>query len=362
MNDVTGTANLNAVAAKKKLSSQFFRKGVTVAILSGVFYGFYTAFLTLGMSEGVWGDWYGPNTAGLSAFVIVYMLGAMGSAINDTISALWCMGIAGFKGKFADFLRSIKTKPGMMMVAAAAIGGPISSAAYVIAIQMAGSIVIPISALCPAIGAILARILFKQKLTPRMMVGIAICFIASFMIGSTSMSADAPDGLLLGILIAFICAFGWGLEGCVAGYGTSMIDYEIGITIRQTTSGLGNLIILVPLMAIIAGNISLAPSLVIEAVTSGPAIKWFIVSGFFAVFAYSLWYKGNSMCGAALGMACNGAFSFWGPFCCWLVLGVVFGQDGWNLPPIAWAAAIVMVFGILMIAMNPLDLFKKKEA
>jgi len=141
-----------------------------------------------------------------------------------------------------------------------------------------------------------------------------------------------------------------------------MIDYEIGITIRQCTSGLGNLIILVPIMAIMAGNFSLAPSLTIQAITSGPAIIWFVVSGFFAVFAYSLWYKGNSMCGAALGMACNGAFSFWGPFCCWLVIGVVFGQDGWALAPIAWAAAVVMVIGIFIIAMNPLDLFRKKEA
>lgn len=362
MNDVSGSANAAAAAAKKKLSSQFFRKGVTVATLSGIFYGFYTAFLTWGMSNGVWADWYGANTAALSAFVIVYLLGAMGSAINDTISAIWCIGIAAFKGKLGDFFRTLKTKPGRMMIAAAAIGGPISSAAYIIAIQMAGSIVIPITALCPAIGAILARILFKQKLTPRMMLGIAVCFGATLMIGSTGMSADAPDGLLLGICIAFIAAFGWGLEGCVAGYGTSMIDYEIGITIRQCTSGLGNLIILVPLMAIIAGDFSLAPALTIQAITSGPAIIWFVVSGFFAVFAYSLWYKGNSMCGAALGMACNGAFSFWGPFCCWLVIGVVFGQDGWALAPIAWAAAVVMVIGIFIIAMNPLDLFRKKEA
>ncbi|MEG6617629.1 hypothetical protein V6C27_14630 [Peptococcaceae bacterium 1198_IL3148] len=362
MSDTLVPPSAAAVAAKKKLSSNFFKKGVTVGILSGMCYGLYSAFLTLGMANGVWADWYGPNTAALSAFVITYMLGSLGSALNDTISALWCMGIAAFKGKLGDYFRTLKTKPGKMMILAALIGGPISSTAYVVALQMAGSIIIPITALCPAIGAILGRVLFKQKLTPRMLLGIAICFTASLMIGSTSMSADAPENLLLGICIAFICAFGWGLEGCVAGYGTSMIDYEIGITIRQSTSGLSNLIILVPLMAMIAGNIGLAPSLVVQAVTSGPAIIWFLVSGFFAVFAYSLWYKGNSMCGAALGMACNGAFSFWGPFFCWLVLGVFAGIDGWSLPPIAWAAAVVMAFGILVIAMNPLDLFRKKEA
>ena len=139
------------------------------------------------------------------------------------------------------------------------VGGPISSAAYVVGLQMAGSIVIPISALCPAIGAILGRILYKQELNKRMVAGIVICVLSSFMIGSTSLGGDAPEGRLLGICIAFIAALGWGIEGCVAGYGTTLIDYEIGITIRQCTSGLSNLCILVPIFGIIAGNIGIAP-------------------------------------------------------------------------------------------------------
>ena len=132
MNEVTGAANV--VAAKKKLSSKFFKKGITVAILSGMFYGLYSTFLMLGMSKGVWADWYGPNEAMLSAFVITYMVGALGSAINDTISGIWCMGIAAFKGKLGDFFRTLKTKPGRMMILAALVGGPISSTAYVVAI------------------------------------------------------------------------------------------------------------------------------------------------------------------------------------------------------------------------------------
>jgi len=61
-------------------------------------------------------------------------------------------------------------------------------------------------------------------------------------------------------------------------------------------------------------------------------------------------------------MACNGTFSFWGPFCCWVVLGLAMGIDGWSMPPIAWAAAVIMTIGIFIISMNPMDLFKKKEA
>jgi drug/metabolite transporter (DMT)-like permease len=347
---------------KRELSMSFFRKGITIAILSGMCYGLYSSFITVAMGRGIWIDWYGVNTAGLSSFTVVYVLGALGSAINDTCSAIWAFAMAALKGKAGDFFRCLKTKPGAVMIVAALIGGPIASTAYIVSLQMAGSIIIPITALCPAIGALLGRLLFKQALNGRMICGVIVCVAASIMIGSTGMGGDAPEGRLLGCLIAFIAALGWGIEGCVAGYGTTLIDYEIGITIRQTTSGLSNLIILVPLMSMIAGDIGIAGRLFGAAVTSAPSMIFFIVSGFFALFAYSLWYKGNSMCGAALGMACNGAYSFWGPLFCWIIIGLSMGQEGWALPPIAWVAAIVMFIGILIIAVNPLDLFRKKEA
>jgi hypothetical protein len=128
------------------------------------------------------------------------------------------------------------------------------------------------------------------------------------------------------------------------------------------TSGIVNLLILLPIMAAIAGSVLLAPELATAALTDGPSMIFFVVSGFFALFAFSLWYKGNSMCGTALGMACNGAYSFWGPFFCWVVLGVFAGQDGWALAPIAWVAAVVMFLGILLIAVNPLELLRRNAA
>lgn len=350
------TPEISADALKQQLDARFFRKGVVIAVLSGMSYGLYTAFMTLGMTQGVWADWYGGQSMVLSAFVVTYMLGALGSAVNDSMSALWALGQAGVKGKLGDFLRCLNTKPGRIMILAAAIGGPISSAAYVIGIQLAGSIAVPISALCPAIGAILARILFKQKLNGRMLLGIAICVFAGFIISTTAVGQDAPEGRLLGITIALVAAFGWGLEGCVAGYSSTLIDYEIGITIRQCTSGLGNLFVLLPIFALMGREpVTLGFQLFAQAVTS-EAMIFFLISGFFALFAYGLWYKGNSMCGTALGMACNGMFSFWGPFFCWIILGIFAGLDGWALPPVAWLAAVIMALGIFIIADNPLKL------
>ena len=98
-----------------------------------------------------------------------------------------------------------------------------------------------------------------------------------------------------------------------------------------------------------------------KALADVDSMKWFVVAGFLCYFNFMCWYRGNAMCGAALGMACNGAYSFWGPFFCWLILGVVFGLDGWNMVPVAWVGAVLMVVGIFTIATNPLALFHRKE-
>ncbi|MBU5484524.1 hypothetical protein KQI86_09295 [Clostridium sp. MSJ-11] len=361
MNAVSKVASLEATAAKKKLSSNFFKKGVSLALFSGLAYGLYTASLTMGMTKGVWADWYGDNTAGLSAFVVAYLLAAIGNAINDTCSAIWALLYSGVKGKFKDFVRCINTKPGRIMILAALIGGPVAGTAYVIAIQMAGSIVVPISALCPAIAAILGKVLYKQELNKRMALGIGVCVFASFLIGSTGFSGGASAGTFVGILIAIIAALGWGFEGCVAGYGSAMIDPEIGICIRQVISGIANLFILVPIFGMMAGGINISTDLVIQAFTSTSAMPWFVLSGLLSFITFMTWYAGNSMCGAGLGTACNGTYSFFGPLFCLLLLGVYGGMDGWALPPVAWIGALIMMFGILTISMNPLDLLKRKK-
>lgn len=344
---------------KAALKSEFLKKGIKIGLFSGVTYGTYTACLTLGMTKGVWADWYGENSAGLSAFVIVYLLAALGNAINDISSAFWSILNSIYQGKFQDFLRTLNTKPGRKIILAALLGGPVAGTAFVVALQMAGSIIVPISALCPAIAALLGKIFYKQEINKRMALGISICVFASFMIGSTGMGENFSIEILTGILIALIAAFGWGFEGCVAGYASAMVDTQIGICVRQLTCGIVNLFIVVPFIGIMAGDIGISTSLAIQALTSGPAMVWFGLSGLSAFVSFMAWYKGNSMCGAGLGTACNGTYSFFSPFFCWLFLGVISGIDGWNLPIIAWIGAIIMVLGILIIAVNPLDFFKK---
>lgn len=365
MSDSAMTMSNNALAAKQVQEKSYRKKGIFIALMSGFLYGGYTAFLTQGMATGIWVDYYGGTgvAAGLSAFAVVYTLSAVGAAVNDICSAVWSLIYAAIIGRLGDFTRSINTKPGRILILAAIIGGPIASTAYVIGLQMAGSIIVPIAALNAAIGAIIGRIIYKQKLSGGMLLGIVICFTAAVIIGL--FGYGIPEGGLagifgnmsgeavIGIIAAFCAALGWGIEGAVGGYACCMVDTEIAICIRQCTSGIVNAVILCSLLAMIGGDgIGSGLVLVGHALADGPSIWMFIVAGIFASWSFKFWYKGASMCGAALGMGCNGTYAFWGPMYCLVVCGLIFGGEGWNIAWPGWVGAITMVIGIFVLAIS----------
>lgn len=365
MSDSAMTAPSNALAAKQAQEKSYRKKGIFIALMSGFLYGGYTAFMTQGMATGVWVDYYGGTgvAAGLSAFALVYTLSAVGAAVNDICSAVWTLIYAAIIGRLGDFARSINTKPGRILIVAAIIGGPLASTAYVIGLQMAGSIIVPIAALNAAIGAIIGRIIYKQKLSGGMILGIVICFAAAVIIGL--FGYGIPEGGLagifgnmsgeavIGIIAAFCAALGWGIEGAVGGYACCMVDTEVAICIRQCTSGIVNAVILCSLLSLMGGDgIGSGLALVGHALADGPSIWMFFIGGVFASWSFKFWYKGASMCGAALGMGCNGTYAFWGPLYCLVVCGLIFGGEGWNIAWPGWVGAIIMVIGIFVLAIS----------
>ena len=359
-----------ALVARRR---RFLARGIAFASASGICYGLYTAFLTLAQTQGVWGEWFAGVTWGtgnppLSAFAVSFVLAALASGINDLFSGIWSVLVCVKNGQLSDLVKTFASKPGIAMVACAAIGGPIASTAYVVALNAAAAsgnpgVIVPIAALNCAIGAILGRILFKQELKGHMVAGIAVCLVAAATIGGASMTAIGP-GAATACLFALVAAFGWGFEGCVAGFGTALIDYRVGIAIRQLSAGVLELAVAFPLIATVGGCLSDAPSLAFAAL-SDPSIFIFAISGLFAMPAFSFWYKGNSMCGTALGMACNGTYAFWGPFFIWLVMGTLnIGGMSEGYPPLSlvqWTGALIMVAGIFLIAANPIDAIRRRR-
>lgn len=347
-----------AVAKKRALDAAYFRKGIAVAALSSCMYALYTAFVTAGQLFGVWAGWF--DAFAPSGLLAVFILPTIASGVNDVLSAVWATFFTAGQGKLADLGRCIASKPGVIVIAAAFIGGPIASAAYVIALSQAGTLAVPIAALNPAIGAVLARVLYRQPLSPRVVTGIVVCVFAGAMIGSAGLSGQASSGMALGLGLALLAALCWGVEGCVGGRATCMIDPQIAINIRQLVSGVGNLCLVLPALTLACGEpLGQSYVLVAQALTDKSSVVFFACSGFAAYFSFMSWYRANSMCGTALGMAINGTYTFTAPLFTWIIVGLVLGFDGYALPSVAWMAAVVNLVGICLIAVNPLDMVKK---
>ena len=162
-----------AESTKKELDKKYFNRGLNIGIQSGIYYGLYTALVTTATVYGIWKFWY-SGKAGLSYITLSFILGTLATGINDLTSAIWALANSIFKGKFGDFIKTLKTKPGMIMVFAAIVGGPIAGVTYILAVQMGGPVVIPIAGLNVAIGAILGRVILKQELSARTILGIVI--------------------------------------------------------------------------------------------------------------------------------------------------------------------------------------------
>lgn len=367
-------AEARAATLRETQKRAFFARGITFAVASGICYGLYTGVLTLAETQDVWGAWFAGETWGagypaLGAFTIAFALAALASGVNDLASGIWSLLVCAKNRQLGDLWKTVRTKPGIVMIISAAIGGPFAGTAYIVALNSATAagnpgVIVPIAALNCAIGAVLGRILFKQTLEAHKVAGILVCLVAAGLIGGASFASIGPDALM-GCLFALLAAFGWGFEGCVAGFGTTLIDYRIGIAIRQCTSGILELLVVFPVLACIGGGLESTLRLAGAAFTS-PALITFAISGLFAMPAFSFWYKGNSMCGTALGMACNGMYAFWGPFFIWIIMGVLnIGGMAESYPPLSaiqWAGALIMVAGIFCVAVNPANLLRRKSA
>lgn len=328
--------NNKAILEQQKMQASFAKKGSLIGVFSGLTFGLQSAVIGIALVMA-------PFTDGVSLFLAPLV----GAAVNDSLAAIWLLMFNIAQGKQKEIWRSLRTKPGMMICIAAILGGPIANGCYLLAIQFAGpAYAIPISALFPMVGAILAKIFLKQDVTKRVMVGMVICIAGAVVIGYTPPSGDAPN-FTLGLVCALIAAIGWGAEGTLSAFGTSVIDPNIAINIRQGFSGLFFIVIVLPVM----GGLGVLGKVIITPLT----MMVIAVAAVAAAASFLSWYKCNSMSGVAVGMALNSTYVMWG-----IMFSILLGQA--EITPALVAGATLVTIGAILVAMDPRDMFKKKEA
>lgn len=277
------------------------RKGYFTGIMAGATWGLDAVLLGVVMV--------------LAPFVENPVLLAAGgiicSALHDIIAAIWLYIYMGAKGRIKELVPALKTRDGKFCFLGALLGGPLAMTTYTLSIAVGGAaLTTSVSAIYPLLGTVLAVWILKEKTGMQTWAGIVICIIGVIIIGWTP-SGDGDVNVTLGIIFALVTAFGWASEGVVCGYGmkAGVVDPELGLLIRYTTSGLVYLLIVAPVFAGgfnsafsgMAAVFSYAPCWILLAVTAG-----------IGMYSFMCWYTAIDNIGAAKALCLNVTYAFWG--------------------------------------------------
>jgi drug/metabolite transporter (DMT)-like permease len=273
------------------------RSGFVLAALSGLFWAADGVVLGLVFAMA-------PFAGAVAAAPLAV------AALHDTLTTAWMLGFDGVTGRLKLLPRSLATRHGLVLCAAAVIGGPIAMSGYVFGIKYAGAAyTLAISATYPAVGAVLSRIFLHEKVTRRGWAGVALTVVGAAVVSYT----PPPDGLphfYLGIALAVVATLGWGVEGVMAIHAMQSIEPYVAGTLRMATSSVVYVFIVLPL----AGAFGL-----FGAAFSHQSLGVVLVAAAGGAGAYLTYYAASHLVGASRAMPLNALYAVWA-----IVLGVAF--------------------------------------
>ncbi len=271
--------------------------------------------------------------------------------LHDAFSAVYMLIYNTLRGGLKGFFAVFKSKTVLWLVLSSAMGGPIGMTGYVLAVNCLGSSVGAVaSAVYPAVGTVLAWLFLKEKTKWYQWI-----FLAMTLLGVYGLSYSPSVGggnFVLGIVGAFMCAFGWGIEAVILAKclkGTDFKD-EYALGIRQAVSATIYGAVILPLL----GGWRMAAGLF----TGGEIKPLLTVAGaaLCATVSYLFYYRAISKLGASKAMALNITYTAWA-----ILFTVVLLGDLSVLNPMTLICSAVIVICGICSATDLKKLFGKKD-
>ena len=357
MQDLKKT-NLNAEQAYVNRKVGIAKVGMIIAWVSSItaimFGIFNTAASTL-IQEDIQVDLSNPL---IQAIVCITILG-----VGEIFAGVMTQIYNGIRGRgFKELKRMMSFKVSWMMLLAALAAGPLATGLQVSAYSMAGiTYVTAILGLSPVLTAILGKIIFKENLGKRVVIGILFVVAGALVTTFLGKPDTAGSNFMLGILLACICPIGFALEGMFATYAGDLIDQVEGCGFYRTIcSGIMGL----TAMAIISGctgNMGVWLS-TIAAIFSNPLTLLFVVLfALFVALSYNTTYSGFNKCGPSRCLAIVNTMPIWS-----IPIGLIFGAlmpnfYQYDITTEAVIGALVVGVGVVLVCMKPSELFNLRD-
>jgi len=201
-------------------------------------------------------------------------------------------------GKVKDYGRTmVRFKTISKWYALASLcGGPLAIFGSYMAMGFIGPVFAAISSLFyPVIGAVIARLWYKEKISRRAAIGMCIIIFGGMIIYGPGlfgeMHASNPNAWL-GYLGGIMSAIGWGTEGAVAARAMDVSDPDI---------------LILPALALFT-ELPIA-ELIMNTITHSKAMLWILLAAACHAYCYTAFYKSFSLIGVGRGEAIGNLYA-----------------------------------------------------
>ena len=312
-------------------------------LLAGIFWALETVVLGIALNMS-------PFVSTEQALVLAPFVSTF---LHDGCSAILLFIYNLVRGKIRELLSVFKSSSLKWIILASAIGGPVGMTGYVLAVNYMGASVGAVaSAVYPAIGTLLAYAFLKERVAWYQWLFLLCTLLGVF--GLSYSPSLNVDSFWLGLLGAFMCAFGWGIEAvilakCLKDPG---IKSEYALNIRQLTSALIYGIVILPII----GGWKFTAGLFTS--STGALLPTVAAAALCATVSYLLYYTTIGKVGASRAMALNITYTAWA-----IVFTVIILRDFSVLNLFTLLCATVVVVCGILAATDIKVLFKrfKKE-
>ncbi len=333
-------ASVEQLSDAKSIS--FAKKGIFLALLSGMIWPISTFSLEHGLKQG--------SVADPSMWILGPLLAA---GLHDFFAAITCLCVNIRKGQGKEIWRTICSKPGRLCLLGALFGAPLGMGGYLMAVSLAGpAYILPITSLYPAIAAVLAVFFLKEMISIRAWCGLALCIVGGIVIGYTPPDGAVSQYFYLGLLFACIAALGWAAEGVAVTSGMDFVHPFVALNIYQLGSAFLYAVFIIPgILLYYAMAEPTAPMLnsVMTVITDFSVMPYIIFAGIMACATYLCWYEAMNKTGVARAMALNITYALWG-----IIYASIFTDI--NITTNLIIGAVVIFGGMFLVIGNPKEI------
>lgn len=314
---------------------KYARQGISWGLLAGLLWGLDGVLMGISLGLGAFNNGISPFVAAL-----------VGACLHDGFAACWVFVINILNGKWRDYGRTLTTRPAKIVILAGIIGGPLGMSGNLVGINLAGaSYAVAITAIYPALGAILGAFFLKQKINQRIGWGIVLSICGSIIVGYVPPVANLPH-FYLGICLSLLAAIAWALEGVISTYGMDIIDSDIAVGIREIASFIMYVFVILPVISVMGYKMFFYA-------TDYRTFSYIGLAAFMGGGSYLAWYRAMNRTGVSRAMSLNITYALWSVVFGWLLSDL---QLTWNLI----VGVVAITIGTVLTIGNPKEMVSIK--